>query len=283
MSWLSQLFYLRAGRPQANSCLALGNYSNPLTSATEDMTYSTYTYARRPELRQQIALLSEEAWPRFLLHGNLYHWHLLFDMFPDCQILLCDSADTLIAVGHTVPIIWTGDLPDLPRTMEEIVLRAKQAHEQRQTPNTLSALAAIVSSAHRRKNLSSRVIQEMKMLARQKSCTTLIAPVRPTWKSRYPLSPMDRYVEWRRGDGAPLDPWIRVHWRFGAQPLCIAPSTLTVEGTIQEWESWTDMVFPESGSYVVPGGLQPMQIDFENDTGRYEDPNFWMQHPVRSE
>ena len=240
------------------------------------MTYSIYTFAQKPEFRPHIDQLSDEAWPPFLQHGNIYHWHLLFDMFPDYQLLLCDSVGALIAVGHTVPFIWDGSLSDLPRSMEEIVLRAEKAHRHQQAPNTISALAAMVSPEHRGQGLSGRVIQEMKALARKHSCTALIAPVRPIWKSRYPLTPMERYVEWKRSDGSPLDPWIRVHWRLGAQPLCIAPNTLTVEGTIEDWETWTEMAFPESGLYVIPGGLQPEQMDCEKNMGRYEDPNYWM-------
>lgn len=242
------------------------------------MTYTIHTLTQQPEADPQIERLSDEAWPAFLLHGNIHHWYLLFEMFPDYQLLLCDAAGTLIAVGHTVPLIWDGSVSDLPGTIEEILLRAEQAHRDQQAPNTVSALAAMVSSGHRGQNLSSAVIQEMKGLARQHGCTAMIAPVRPTWKSRYPLTPMERYVQWKRSDGAPLDPWIRVHWRLGAEPLCIAPNTLTVEGTVREWEGWTGMAFPESGSYVVPGALQPVNIDCERDTGRYEDPNYWMKH-----
>jgi hypothetical protein len=246
------------------------------------MTYPIYTFAQKPESRHQIDQLSAESWPPFLLHGNVHHWHLLFEMFPDYQLLLCDSADTLIAVGHTVPFIWDGELPNLPQSIEEIILRAEQAHRDHQPPNTLSALAAMVSSEYRGQRLSTKVIQEMKALARQHDCTALIVPVRPTWKSRYPLIPMERYVAWTRSDGAPLDPWLRVHWRLDAQPLCIASNTLTVEGTIKDWEGWTDMVFPESGLYVVPGALQPVEIDCEQNIGRYEDPNYWLKHLVES-
>jgi hypothetical protein len=105
----------------------------------------------------------------------------------------------------TVPFIWDGSLSGLPCTIEEIVLRAEQAHRHRQAPNALSALAAMVSSEHRGQNLSSRVIQEMKALACRRTCTALIVPVRSTWKSRYPLTPLERYVEWKRSDGALLD------------------------------------------------------------------------------
>ena len=247
-----------------------------------DMTYTVHTFAQRPELRCRIDQLNAQSWPQFLLHGNVHHWHFLFEVFAQYQLLLCGPADELVAVGHTVPLAWKGSVSDLPTTIEDVILRAEHAYRNRQTPNTFCALAIMVSSAHRARHLSGAVIQEMKSLAGRHACTTLIAPVRPTCKSRYPLASMERYVEWRRADGAPLDPWIRVHWRMGAEGLGIAPNTLTVEGTVEDWEEWTGMAYPDSGPYVVPGALQPVQIDRARNTGRYEDPNYWMKHPVET-
>jgi hypothetical protein len=43
------------------------------------------------------------------------------------------------------------------------------------------------------------------------------------------------------------------------------------------------MSFPESGPYVVPGALQPVWIDREQNEGRYEDPNIWVLHPIAGE
>jgi len=34
----------------------------------------------------------------------------------------------------------------------------------------------------------------------------LVAPVRPTLRHRYPLTPIERYAEWRLGDGLLFDP-----------------------------------------------------------------------------
>ena len=62
--------------------------------------------------------------------------------------------------------------------------------------------------------------------------------------------------------------------------LAVAPVSMLVTGTVAEWEGWTEMAFPESGDYVVPGALVPVRIDRERDLGRYEEPNVWMRHPV---
>ena len=104
--------------------------------------------------------------------------------------------------------------------------------------------------------------------------------MRPADKSAYPLTPMERYAHWENDDGLPLDRWIRVHARMGAELLSVAPRTLLITGSVAEWEHWTDMRFPDSGSYVVPGALQPVVIDKTADEGRYEDPNVWMRHAV---
>lgn len=244
------------------------------------MTWTVYTLPEKPDYREEINRLSDDSWPAFLHHGNITRWNLLFEIFPAFQLLVLDSVGELLAVGHTVPILWDGTMPDLPETMEGILIRAEQSFKKQGKPNTLCALSAMVSPNHQGKGLSSRLIQEMRELTRELGYSSLIAPIRPVWKSRYPLIPMENFVEWKRQDGAPLDPWIRVHWKLGAQPLCVAPNTLTVEGTSADWESWTGMVFPESGSYVIPGALQPMVMDTAQDLGGYEDPNYWMIHPV---
>jgi hypothetical protein len=136
----------------------------------------------------------------------------------------------------------------------------------------------MVAPGHQRRGLSTAILQAMRSTAAASSLTALIAPVRPTLKHRYPLTPIERYVRWTRPDGFPFDPWLRVHRRLGAEFLRIAPQSMVITGTVQEWETWTGMCFPESGAYVVPEALQPMLIDLQSNSGRYEDPNVWMRH-----
>ena len=79
-------------------------------------------------------------------------------------------------------------------------------------------------------------------------------------------------------DGLPFDPWLRVHARLGAAPLGTCPASMRIEGSREEWETWTGMTFPQDGDYVVPGGLVP--VEFRDGRGVYVEPNFWMRHPV---
>jgi hypothetical protein len=242
--------------------------------------FETFTLRQRPDLEEQVHRLNGESWPTFLLHGDITHWESLFDEFADLQILFCEPADALISVGHTVPFVWDGTPDELPLTMAGLMERAISAHRDHNTPNSLSAIAALVKSSHQRRGLSAEILRTMRSLAEERGMHSLVAPVRPTLKSSYPLTPFERYVGWRRDDGAPFDPWLRVHHRLGAEFMKIMSGALAVTGTVPEWEEWTGMSFPESGAYVVPGALQPVQMDLERDEGRYEDPNIWMRHPV---
>ncbi len=137
-----------------------------------------------------------------------------------------------------------------------------------------------MAPAHRGKGVSVILLRAMHALAAATRLGSLIAPVRPTMKERYPLAPMERYVRWTREDGGPIDPWIRAHWRLGAETLRVIPRAMVIAGSVAEWEDWTGMRFPDSGEYVVPGALQPVRIDRDRNEGRYEDPNVWMKHAV---
>ena len=108
----------------------------------------------------------------------------------------------------------------------------------------------------------------------------LVAPVRPSWKSRYPLVPIDRYVGWTNGDGHLFDPWLRTHAKLGAALVRPCHHAMRIEGTVAEWEEWAGMAFPESGEFVVPGALALVSIDREADHGVYVEPNVWMHHTI---
>jgi GNAT superfamily N-acetyltransferase len=248
------------------------------------MPLKTYTLRERPELEDEFERFAEAGWPRFLRQrdelGCGRYWPELFGTFADFQLILFDG-DRPVGIGHAVPFVWDGRPQELPDSIAEILENAVAAHRNGHRPTALSALAAITAPGQRGRGFSTELIKAMTALARPHGLGALVAPVRPTLKVSYPLAPMDRYVRWTRADGAPLDPWIRVHWRLGAEIVRVISRALVIAGTIAEWEEWTEMSYPDSGPYVVPGALQPVMIDRERDEGRYEDPNVWMHHPLR--
>jgi hypothetical protein len=126
-----------------------------------------------------VGRLAVEGWPTFLLHGDITYWDTLFDEFAELQILLCVPANTVVAVGHTIPFVWDA-VPDYPPpTMAGLMDCAVRSRRNRTTPNTFSAFAALVTTSHQRRGLSAEILRCRR---------SLVAPVRPILKSAYPLS-----------------------------------------------------------------------------------------------
>ena len=243
------------------------------------MAPAVVSLAERPDLDRPLGL--ERVWPEFVTHGdvtNLY-WDRLYEDLPEFQLVLVDDeSGEVLGRGNTIPFEWDGSVSGLPAGVDGVLERAFEAGG---TPNTLSALVAIVAPEHQGKGLSAVVIKGMRGAAAQHGLGSLVAPVRPTRKELYPLTSMERYAAWRRPDGLPFDPWIRLHERIGGEILGVASDSLVVTGSVAEWEEWVGMAFPETGDYVVPGALVPVHIDREVDEGRYAEPNLWMRHDVQ--
>jgi hypothetical protein len=147
-------------------------------------------------------------------------------------------------------------------------------------PTALGALQIVVGSDRQGTGLAGLMLDAMRANAHAHGFRALMACVRPTWKPRYPLTPIDRYATWRRDDGLPFDPWIRIHARAGGRIVRASPRSMTITGTVADWEGWTGMAFPESGEYVVPGACEPLRIDRTADSGTYFDSNVWVVHTV---
>lgn len=236
----------------------------------------TFTIAERPDLEERLGDLSDP-WPEFIHHDEVVNrfWPLLYKRFPEFQLVLVDEDGLVVGKGCTIPVRWNGH----PATLSGGVVDAlEEGFAEGPRPSVLCALVAVVDPAQQGRGLSGHIIRGMARVAARAGLECLIAPVRPTWKERYPLAPLERYARWTREDGLPFDPWIRLHARLGGEILGLAPRSLVVRGTVAEWEAWTGMAFPESGEYVVPGALVPVAIDRERDEGRYVEPNLWMRH-----
>jgi len=241
---------------------------------------ATTTYVERPDLVERLDSLSDP-WPEFIHHANCNRlWHVMRERFPQFQLILYDEEnDRPLGRGQTIPVRWDGSVDGLPGGVDDAVEHGAALADGE--ANTLCAIVAVLDRAAQGHGLSGLVIDAMRSAAADGGLDCLIAPVRPTLKDRYPLTPIERYVRWRREDGHAFDPWIRVHERLGGEMLGIAERSMSVEGTVREWEGWTAMSFPESGEYVLPQALVPVEIDREADRGRYVEPNVWMRHLPR--
>jgi GNAT superfamily N-acetyltransferase len=245
------------------------------------VTVRTRTLADAPRLEGVMHRLHRVAWPPFLRDDAVNAlWPRLYTDFPHFQLALEAPGRRVVAIGNSIPFAWNGTRRGLPDRLADVLARAIRGRERGTKATALVALAAIVDPRHRGTGLSARVVRAMARLAAAWGLRALLAPVRPASKGDYPLTPMREYAAWRRGDGLPFDPWLRVHSRLGACVLRVTPRGNTVRARVGEWEEWTGLRFPASGRYVVPGAFQPIRVDRRRDRVHYEEANVWMLHRV---
>jgi GNAT superfamily N-acetyltransferase len=238
------------------------------------------TRDERPDLADIPAL---DVWPEYNLHGDVVGalWPRLSDAVPQFQSVCWDEASGEVwAEAHTVPCWWDGTDQGLGPGIDATMTAAFAGLDAGEPANTLCALAGKVAPAARRRGLAAEVLRQMRRVADAHGLRAVIAPLRPSWKGRYPLFPIAEYVTWRRADGLLFDPWMRVHERLGARMGPPLPRSLRITGSVAEWEQWTELPLPVSGSYVFPEGLAPLEVDRDADRGQYWEPNVWFIHRV---
>jgi hypothetical protein len=112
---------------------------------------------------------------------------------------------------NTVPATWDGTVDGLPGGIDDVMTTSIGGYESAPAPTTLCALQAALLPGNTGQGLSTVIIRAMRDVAARRGYSALIAPVRPNQKTLYPLTPLERYITWRRPDGLPQDAWLRVH------------------------------------------------------------------------
>lgn len=242
------------------------------------------TLAERPEAEPLLWELSH-LWPAFIQHdpvGDLYYDEAATH-YPEFVLLAWDRADPdrLLARGFSVPFAFGGDtgrdsLP--PRGWDQVIQWAYADRLAGRSTTHVSALEILISEDARGTGLSGTMLAQMRENAAALGYTELVAPVRPNGKAADPHTPMAQYLTRIRPDGLPEDPWLRVHVRAGASVVGIAPASMTVAGSLDQWRDWTGLPFDSAGEVVVPGALLPVRCEPEHDRAIYSEPNVWVRH-----
>lgn len=241
------------------------------------------TLAERPELGAAIPGVLTSRWPAFMLAGHPGHGVdlvRLLSTVPQHQVLMIDTRDKLLGVGLSVPITWDRTVDGLPPGWDGAVAGAAQLLDRGTRPSAVASLSVTMTPAATGRGLAARMVGALKVAAAQAGTEALLAPVRPVLKAQYPLTAMADFLSWRTDDGQVFDPWLRLHLRLGGIQVGTAEHSLTLTGTVAEWQDWADLPLPASGEYVIPGGLVPLTVDRATDTGTYREPNVWVVHRV---
>ena len=257
------------------------------TGKIENMSSNRYQLITPGDLDGYGDIANEIAgasWPEFMLHDPVAdeHWHELFDRFEEYQFALMDTdTNRMAAMANSLPFYWDKPLEELPKGgWDWVFLKAIEDHKNGIGPNIQSAIQVAIHPEYQGQGLSAKMVQAMRAIGQSKRFNNLVAPVRPNEKSKYPLTSIDDYIRWTNDEGLPFDAWLRVHARMGGKIIRPCHEAMTIRGTRAEWEEWTGLKFPQSGSYTIPGALNPVEMDIQKDEGIYVEPNVWMQHSI---
>ncbi len=234
----------------------------------------------RPDLWEMVRRqhVFDGVWPEYNHHGNHSgrYFGQLVPAYAHLQVLFIDErTGGVVARGRAIPFRWDGTGEDLPAGIDAVGIRAIT---ESAPPSALSALAAEVDPGYQGSGLSALLITSLRSVAQLHGLAPLVAPVRPRWKDRYPLTPIERYSEWRRDDGLLFDPWLRTHQRLGGRVLRCEPRSLEITAPVAEWERWTDTLFPGLGGTYSRADSLPVHV--LDGIGTYFEPNVWMVHEV---
>ncbi|MEO5704541.1 MAG: GNAT family N-acetyltransferase [Candidatus Limnocylindrales bacterium] len=244
--------------------------------------HSLVSLAERPDLVRPAGQFNGSVWPEFMLQDPVVqrYWHLLDEAWSGFQLVLLDAVGAIAATNNAAPIHWNGTDEDLPAGWDQQLERSAEQHAAGVAADTLGAIQIVVDPSRRGDRLAGVMVDAMRSNARAHGFGHVIACVRPTDKHRFPLIPIENYAFWTRADGEPFDAWIRLHARLGARIVRGSPEAMTMRGSVADWEAWTGLEFPGSGSYIVPFAASPVEIDRVADEGVYHDPNVWVVHTV---
>jgi hypothetical protein len=247
------------------------------------MCYKTVSLEERPELISEIINLADTIWPKFMIEGSISnkYYEKSLEFFRKYNLFLMNGKE-VVAFISTAPLHYDKGLEELPDEGWDWALeKAISDCSAGIKPNILSAVDFFINKKYSGKGVSYLVLNEMFNLAKDKGLDKLILPVRPNLKHNYPLIPMENYVEWKAENLFPFDNWLRVHIKTNSKIIKVCQRSMTIRGTVDEWKKWTNLTFPGSGLYIIPGALNPVSIDIEKNEGVYIEPNVWMIHEIK--
>jgi hypothetical protein len=238
--------------------------------------------AESPELQKAASAIEQAAWVELgylnYTRAHYEHYQDLLNAYPEYQLCLVDEETGYpVAVANSVPFACSGP-DDLPPEGWDWVVETAARSKGSPRASMLGALAVSVPAVHRSKGYARMMIRSLLNLAEAKKLRGVVVPVRPTGKVRHPWVPIAEYMTWTDEAGRSYDPWLRSHLASGGRMVGPCERSMVVHEPIGFWENWSNQRFQETGRYALQGGIAPVSIDVDNQTGTYEEPNVWVAY-----
>ncbi|MCX5391161.1 N-acetyltransferase [Streptomyces sp. NBC_00094] len=248
------------------------------------MDLNISTLAERPELEGPMWGMLD-LWPEFMMYDPVGWANIgrIVRELPEYVLVATDAEGKVVARGFSVPFRMDVEgrraLP--PRGWDEVLLWAFSDLRAGREADTVSAIEITVDTSALGNGVSHRMLAAMRDNARRLGFTELVAPVRPNGKHLEAESSIHEYAfRTRESDGLPVDPWLRVHVRAGGVVEAVAPASMTVSGSVEQWRKWTGLPFDTDGPVEVERALVPVHCEVSRGYAVYVEPNVWVRHSL---
>ena len=131
-------------------------------------SYHASTVSDRPDLRERIEAITQQAWPEFMHHDPVAraNWSTLYGDFAGFQFALAYHAGSIVSVGNSIPLLWEAGADELPDggwdwAMQKGVDDARAGRHA----SVLCGLQVVIPPEHRGKGVSANAIRAMKAIA----------------------------------------------------------------------------------------------------------------------
>jgi len=246
------------------------------------MNYKIVNFKQRPDLYDSQQEICGKAFPTFLYYSEIAAntWEKMIEYYKEYQLLFLKE-DKIICIFNCMPMNLDFSDEELPdEAFDWGMEKGIKDFEKGKEINAALGVQIIIPKEHQGKGISSIALVEIKNMCVKMGIRKLIIPVRPTLKSKYPINDIDNYIKWKNEKGLPFDPWLRVHFKQKGKIIGTCSKAVEIKGTVEQWETWTNMKFPESGMYVVEGALCPISLNREINLGVYTEPNVWVSYEI---
>lgn len=242
--------------------------------------YFTHTNLKdAQEFKELLHTAFKDSKPRFLLKSNIKSWDSYYTKYQE-NVSLFIKDEYLIGAAFTAPLCWDNKSSSLPQSIEEILTLSDAKSE---SAKTLAITDFFITKDFQKQAVGIELLKAVFNSAINQQYDKIIVPVRPTFKCNYPLQSMESYTSWKRSDGYYVDPCMRIFQRLNSKIIKLTSGIVFVNLTVSEWEKETDMIFPESGRFIVKDALQPVMIDTKSNLGFYMEPCVWMEADLQND
>lgn len=211
-------------------------------------------------------------------------------VFPNGQLLIKEG-EAMVASLSMNQIYWDGNPASLP-TWDQVAGESVTDYSEtyQSQGNTLVLMSMNVAPKSKGKQLPAKMIEYVKLLARELKVNHVIGSFRPSnygvAKKQFGFElPFWEYATMKQpGSEKPVDPWLRSLWWQGMQMLQEDPVAMQIEVPIIEFQTYQHSYKPESWVEVKPGLWECEEVGMWTvgaDTALYKESNVWGIIPLK--